>query len=436
MEDTSAQTIPVTGAPQKSFSKKIIFFVGVCLFILGVSLTLIILKPFLISSSNQKITQEQSSQISSQVGEISEPSATNKILVGSFLPASEAKGLPGVLSMNKDGKEIKIFYPEIGETKSLPIKARCCGGALFIGSTGPLLSPSHKRIAYINEDDKNLWVIDSGRENNLKVSDQGKERNDLFWGTAISISGWSSDERWLIYQVTIEDEGMVTNPQDKFQPPILEGFYAADLKEGKIYFLPGLTTFVDFLPQSNLIVFVKEKREPEKGNQTDLYSYDLASKKIEKLGETMKGTFISQFSFSPDKKYFAYVIGETDPSLSRMVYSALDGSGDQELARGTFAEIQWPHISPDGRYVAYERSNPASCPDGGSGCPQAKLVIYDLNSETEKTYGEIKKILYWFDDNYLVVLGGKYFDPWSLQIVDTNTGSVKTVAENEKLRGQ
>lgn len=358
-----------------------------------------------------------------------------KILVGEFSPLSKTDASPKIISMSKEDK-IEGFDPATDKSSALSVQTSCCGGALYVGDIGPLSSPTHQRIAYIDQGDQNIWISDSDGNQKIKISTQGVPESELFWETNLSLAGWSKNEKYLIYHVGIGNEGMGINPEDKFAPPIPAGFYAADLEEGKIYFLVNLPNFVDFLPQSNLIVFIKEQRKEGQQNKTDLYTYDLNTGSIERLTkESIGGTFVGQFSFSSNKKHFAYVNAETEPSSSILIYASLDNIDKQELVKGQFAEIQFPKISPDGKFVAYEKYTPATCP-GGGGCPQANLVLYNLETNQEKSLAPIKKILYWFDNNRIVAVGGSYSGPWNLQLVDTVSGTAKTIATNEKLRNQ
>lgn len=361
--------------------------------------------------------------------------ASGKILVGEFSPVSKTDASPKILSVSKEGR-VAVYDPKTEKFFELFLQAYCCGGTLYIGETSPFLSSTHQRIAYINKEDGNIWISDSEGNNKIKVSTQGIAESELFWGTNLSLAGWSEDERWLVYHVEIANGGMGINPEDKLNPPVPEGFYAADLQEGKIYLLVNLPNFVDFIPRSNLIVFIKEQRR-EQTIIRDLYTYNVITGEVEKLTkENIKGTSTGQFSFSSDNKHFAYVIGGTEPSVSELIYASLDNLNRRSLAKGEWAEIQFPKISPDGKLIAYEKYTPGTCPDGGEGCPEGSLVIYNLETNQEKTVAPIKKILYWFDNNRIVVVGGSYLGPWTLQLVDITNGTTKTIAENEELRGR
>jgi hypothetical protein len=376
-----------------------------------------------------------------QIGETPEPTTPEspKIAIGQFQLIPKTDVTPKIFSVKKvasqetdiqpPANEIKTYDPETEQTFSIPIQTRCCGGALYTGGDGPLLSPTYQRIAYIDKEEKNIWVIDNEGSNKIRISTQGVAESELFWGTELSLSGWSSSDKWLVYYVNIVDEGMGINPKDKLQPQVIEGFYVANLEEGKIYFLPGLPNFVDFLPKSDLIVFIDERQEER---QRILYTYDLITGRIERLTkEAIGGTFSGQFSFTNTK--FAYVVAESEPSSSELIYAPLANASQdrQKLAAGQFTEVQFPKISPNGRFIAYEKRNLAC---SGGDCYFARLVVYDLEINQEKTLGQIKDVLYWFDDNRLVAMGGFYGGPWSLQITDINTGSVKTVSEEEALR--
>lgn len=423
---TSANTLPPQ-LPTNFFWKKgifiaiIFFIVGGLVVFVGSKLPQPLEKPVIQPKGTPKPTAQTLNKI---------------ILIERTQPLIKTDISPKVLSVSKENK-ITVFDPKTEQSSLIPIQTSCCGGGLYEGVIDPLLSPTYQRIAYINKEDNNIWILNTDGKDKIKISTQGLLETELFWGTNLSLAGWSSDGKWLVYHVNISDEGMGIDPQDKLQPPVVEGFYAANLREGMVYLLPNLPNFVDFLPQADSVVFVKEFRKEGQSNQTDLYTYDLATGAVEKLSkESIKGTFVGQFSFSSDKKHFAYMIAETEPSSSRLIYASLDNIDKQGLVTGQFADIQFPKISPDGRLIAYEKHTPATCPGGGGGCPQPNLVTYNLEDNKEKDLGQIKKILYWFDNSRVVVIGGSYTGPWSLQLIDITSGSVKTITNDEALRNR
>lgn len=350
-----------------------------------------------------------------------------KIIAGEFTPVTETNASPKILAI-RQGEEpvITVFDPQTEQTNRLPISAVCCGGSLHVGNLEPLSSYTRRRIAFIDKNDQNIWLVDSNGENKVRISNQGLVETKDVWGTGLYLSGWSGNEEWLIYHVEISDNGMGIDPKDKLQPSVIAGFYAANLKEGKIYYLPNLPNFVDFLPKSNSVVFIKDER--------DLYTRDLVTGEVKKLTQkSFEGTFAGQFSFSDDG-HFAYTVGDPNLSFQKLIYTSLDNLESREIVKGRWAEVQFPKISPDGSLIAYEKYTPADCPSGGGGCPQASLVIYDLKSNQEKNLGPIKKLFSWFDGDRIVVLGGGYVGPWNLQLINRNTGEAKKIDEGEELR--
>jgi hypothetical protein len=356
--------------------------------------------------------------------------AVKSLTVGNFEPLIDVSATPKVLSMNKK-RALKAYDPTTKKTTPLSVKAIGGSGTAHQGSSSPLPSPSNKLFAYINKKDSNLWVIDADGRNNIQISTQAKEADDLYFGASLMISGWSNDERFLVYHVNIEDESPMGPLKGIVKPNILEGFYAADIETGKVYFLPNLPNFVDIIPVSNKIVFNVEGEK-----RKDLYTYEITSGEVEQLTkEDMLKSWSHQFSFASNGKHYAYVEARTEPSHSKLIYTTIDNSNKQVIAQGSFADVQWPHISPNGKLIAFtKRTGDDTCLDGGSGCPKESLNIYDLKTKKTKKLREVVRILHWFDDSRMVVNGGSYEGPLTLELINIKTGKSIKISDNEASR--
>lgn len=351
------------------------------------------------------------------------------ITTGTFSPIKDVKAPPKVLVAKEKGA-LSAYDPQTKKTQSLNVVSVNSGGTLNKGAGSPLLSPGKKLVAYVGEEDGNVWIVDTEARKNTQISTQAKKATEVYYGTSILISGWSSDDRYLGYHVEINDESYQGTVKGQFKPNVLGGFYVADLEKGKVYFIANLENFVSFLPSSTKIVYEKQET-----NKTTLYTYDIVSGEIEILTEEpIKGVLPGQYNFSNDAKYVTFMQGKNVNGELKLVdikYATLNNKDAQTIASGSWGKMQWPHISPNGKSVAYQKSVSEDCGNGTFGCPKDDIIIYNLQSKKTKSLDvEGVRIQYWFDDKRVVVTDGVYGDSSALLLINVETKMVTKVADN------
>lgn len=362
------------------------------------------------------------------------PKTTNLFLVGEFKPIPKTDAPPKILSVSKDDL-LRVYDPATKKISSLVVKTGGGGATLYQGSSSPILSSSKKRIAYLNEKDGEVWVIDTSGEGNQRISDQNFKADNSRVGSQVRLSGWSSNERYLVYYVDVVVNEYGVSGKGKVLPPVAEGIYVADLEKGKIYYLPNMPNFVGFLPKSNLGIFLEDDFQT---NETTLYTLDVANKEIKKLTKNpIKGSLPGQYHFSSDGKNFVYMVGsETGTDFARMIYTNIDNTRPQEILRVNWAEVQRPHLSPDKKYIAYLNTSSYNCPEGGTGCRTFTLFTYDLKTKKTKKFIQAGNILYWYSKNEIVVISGKFSGPRTSQLVNVDSGKATKISDNERSRNR
>lgn len=211
------------------------------------------------------------------------------VKIGAFQRPNKTLASPKIMAVNDKTYKISLYDPATFQTSNLNVNSDTDSLSLS-------LSPAFHWIAYINKKDKNIWIIDSDGKNNTKISDQAKKESNDTFGTNLWIYGWSSNEKFIVYKVEINNKGgMGFNPKDKLNPQITEGYYIADLTSGQIYYLPGLKSSLGFIPGTTKIVFESEFVN----NKKDLYTRDITTGFDTKLTRNpFKYFFTGQYSFS------------------------------------------------------------------------------------------------------------------------------------------
>jgi len=339
----------------------------------------------------------------------------NKIPVSRFSPLKKTGSSAKILSVSKNYK-ISVYDPQTQALTLLPIQVETSIRTQD-GTTGAISSPDNKWVAYIDKITNEVWIIDSDGNNKTQISKQHLTETTNTYGTTLLISGISSDDHFLVFKVIVGNE-LGGDTSNKLKPSILRGFYLADLSQGKVYFLANLPSYLDFIPNTHKVVFESDYRRKR------LYSYNVETGAVEKIttGDPLRSLTL-QYSFSADN-HVAYTTGSINRSTSQIYYATLDNLQEQIIDQGGWADLQWPLISPDNKRLAYEKLTPLGL---------KKVILYDLISGQKTDLGVSKDIIYWFDNQNLVAMGGPYGGPWTLELIRLNHSST-TIAHDQALR--
>lgn len=272
--------------------------------------------------------------------------------------------------------------------------------------------------------------MDVDGNHKTKISAEGFLETDKFFGSTVYLTAWSDDEKFLVYYASPDEQGMRT--ESKLILPLMEGFYTADLKSGMVYFIPRIKDVIGFIPATDKLVFFDERVQ-----DATLFTWDLKTDEIDILSKkTIDGNLTGQYYFSKDG-HMVYGYGEANsanPSRSAIIYANLDNTNQKEIASGGFADIQWPNISSDGKFIAYITYKDVLCSDGNSGCNDGTIVLYNiLTGQKENLVEKVKAIRYWWDDENILFLQGEYEGPWLLQLFNLSNRTAMTISTNEVL---
>jgi hypothetical protein len=236
---------------------------------------------------------------------------------------------------------------------------------------------------YINTDG-NIWVRNLDKSINYQITKQSFPQDEIYLATRLRSAVWSDGGRYLVFQVEywgcreIECADLVPNPNVEY------GFYVADLFEGKVYYTQNIEYPKGFLPKSHKLL-------SEKGYIYNLDDYSISNYPYNNPVNT-------QLHFSKTMKYLAYQVYQIEHRCVNCGYSGifladLTNNAQKLIAEGTFAEYQWPTVSPDESMLAFQRSL-----EGGL----SVVMVYNIaNTQTIETINAYS--YYWSPDNTLII---------------------------------
>lgn len=329
-------------------------------------------------------------------------------------------------------KEGKLYVYSLANKKLIKTKydAGYGGGAFGYGNTDATLSPDGRYVAFINREDGNtLYILPSGSLEAIKLTDFSVQY----------INSWSSDSSKILYYCNLdnldarkqsegEGPGPVWETVESFSKEAVSGFHSFNINTGENLYLYPLLTAYKFIDDKRIIV---ETSETPNINTTRLvlFNVDDFTADYKTVNYVIK-SFSRQMSFSADGKFWATSFGNTDTGVN-IAFSKFPNQDETIVESGSWATIQWPILSPTGRYLAYTKRAGEIKP----GMWANKVIIWDstLKRKIIETDGWPQ---YWIgNDKLLIGVGGyssaKTFGYDSYTIFDTNKGDTEVLQLNE-----
>jgi hypothetical protein len=249
------------------------------------------------------------------------------------------------------------------------------------GTTGPLVSPDQKRIAFTRGND--LWVLDLATMSSTQATKVGRPYTSQLASVFVLITSWSSDSRKILYHVEkgeTEDPDTAGPERKLRKAPYGDHIYDLETQNSLPTFLPG--EFLAWLPGGDFLV-----KRGELGN-AQLMRVHLGAK-TGRLVVAEPGDY-GQVELRPDCKQ---LMARRGTEIVRI--DLVDGKMSV-LAKGTWAEFQWPAYSPSGTHLSYLRQYPLSTP----GWYGRELLVDGASVyRSDKDFSR-----YWIDDETLALL--------------------------------
>lgn len=209
------------------------------------------------------------------------------------------------------------------------------GGTLGEGGVEPLFSNDARWIVYLDDDRQAVARRTDDSESHVLVEqEKGTE-------VGILLSGISPDSKWvLLYQQTPFDmEGELPVPEG-----FVEGFYLASLETFAVEPVTHLEGFAAWTDDAEHVLWLRSEK---KGNSLVATALRVPDQQwVLRTESTPYG--IGQPHFGGDTMVYV--------RRSQVVKAPLLGGEELDIsAPGNHADMQWPRLSPNGEYVAYQR---------------------------------------------------------------------------------
>jgi Tol biopolymer transport system component len=249
------------------------------------------------------------------------------------------------------------------------------------GTTGPVVSPDQKRIAFTRGND--LWVLDLAGMRSIQATRVGRPDTNQFASVFVLITSWSADSRRILYHVSHgeTDDPDSTAPERKARKvPYGDYVYDLETRTSSRTFLPG--DFRAWLLDGDFLVQAGE------GKNEQLLRVHAGDKNGQPLAAE-PGSY-DQVEVKPNGQQ---ILATREAEI--VLIDLADGKTDI-LAKGVWAEYQWPHFSPSGTHFSYLRQYPLSTP-GWYG--QELLVDGASKYRSDKDFS-----FYWVNDDTLALM--------------------------------
>lgn len=290
-----------------------------------------------------------------------------------------------------DDKLILLNISQPGQTSiNTGIKVFGGGSSIYQGASDPLPSPDLTKIAYISDGKLGLITAD------------GKSKIELPLNFKVSyLTAWSPDSKKLLISVPGQNlltasEGMGGLADEiKFdKDSYAGGFYLVDTEIGKVTLTP-LIGGMSFMDNNNILATLENYGSVGNTNYI-LFNTETFTANTKILRDSFKDYFYPQISFNQYGKKWAFSIGNTgneanQVSSSKIIVANFPSLNGQILEQGTWAEYQFPMLSPTGKNVVYTNHIPPV---------DWNLIVWD--GQSKRRIEGNNKFRIWVDDDRFI----------------------------------
>lgn len=304
-------------------------------------------------------------------------------------PTSVQKGYPIV---NSSTNELSIFLINSKELKNTGKKLFWGGGSQGYGNSDPLSSPDSLFTAYIDRDTQELRLLSNETLMDVTLSIPGEKVG--------YISGWSPDSKKIIYY--IDQETLATRKtgmmpwegKEQFNKKLSPGFIIFNIETGERISLYPVSQFLSFIDNDRILV--KAGDDEFMGKRLIVFDISTFEADYSFVKEEF-GFGADQFTFATDGKKWTYTLSRKPTEDANIIYADFPNKEGTEIDKGTWAEVQFPFVSPSGSKIAYWKREGYI----HDGVPRTTVWIYNTNSKTKDKYVE-GYMTKWIDENQLI----------------------------------
>lgn len=334
-------------------------------------------------------------------------------------PISNQKGYPIITeSSQKNAKELSIY--SLSSQKITPTNAIITwgGGSSGVGSSDPLASPDLLYTSYIDDVTRNLWLI----------SHETLERKQITKTGGVShISGWTPDSKKVIFYIPpdsittmTQGYGGLTENLVKFNPDLDSGFFLFDIDSGGTKKLYPVEYFEAVVDNDRILVRTTDQYY---NKRLILFNFNTFEANYGYVKEEF-GYGANQFNFTADGSKWTYTLSRNPTTDANIIYAQFPNKEGEQIDTGSWAETQFPLISPKGSKVAFSRRDSYAEP----GLPNYAVWIYDTSSKQKTKHNVEGWAKLWVDENRLIVIASNASKHENyLSVLDVNTGNVTKI---------
>lgn len=393
-----------SGDQPKSPPSKILLLLSVLLvFSVGLNLS-----QFLNPEKKLNYSRGSNSKDKGQATELAKEEKTNSSWQK---PDSKEQGFPIPTKETKPNTRRFLIY-SLSKDKTLPVdyNVQGAGGAMGYGETSPLASPDLLYTVFINEEDKNLWLLSNETLQAKRITD---------FGGVSYISGWSKDSKKIIFNIgadsiTSQTQGMGGYPETKiqFKTNLNPGYFIFNIETGELKKLYPIESFEAFIDNERILT-----RATDQGSKDRLIVFNTNTFEADYGFVKDKFGFGNlQFNFTNNGEKWTFTASKNPTNDAYIVYADFPSKEGETVDSGQWADVQFPILSPDGNKISYSRKEGYI----SSGIPKQVAWVYDVKNKTKKGYIEgWPKV--WINNHSLIVFNDSYY------ILNTETGESKKI---------
>jgi len=294
------------------------------------------------------------------------------------ISSTQKRGDIGFTVVNEKNGSIYVYNITKSKMSQNPIKGVSVGkygGAAGLGSTEIYQSPDMTMSALIDSTTHNLFILD----HMTLTTKQATTTEDVDY-----ITGWTKNNKYVLYYRGAPD------PVSGEQTNTTWGFYLLDVEKMQSKKLETVTS-AEALSNDKILT----------SNNGTFALYDIATGATDSLPfkKDYSPGFFHQIDLSPDALHWTFTRAQTDykgnsAGKAEIYYAEIGKDTGTLIAQGTFAEVQFPLISPNDDKIVYR--------SGINGNPDT-IVATDIKTGSEIARTSGNKPTWITNDNILIL---------------------------------
>lgn len=307
--------------------------------------------------------------------------------------SSRKTGFPVV---NRNTGVLSVYDIEGKTIRSTGTKVEWGKEEIATGTSSPLPSPDYLFTAFIDAEDKRLWIL----------SNETLEKQAVTNGPVDFITAWSPSGRKILFSVredTVEtrltgesgfDTATGSATLESFDRLRAPGFYIFNVESGAVSSALPFKEAESFV--SDETVFFTTSTET--GNSVAMNDFNLQKFAVSYGRTTSLQRQTGQYNFSRDGRFWTFISSQGIGKNTTIMYAPYPSLEGTEIDSGRWAEAQWPKISPNGTKLAFLKQENITA----TGTPDYFVNLHDLGTGATSPLVPARNY-WWLDDSRMIV---------------------------------